>query len=316
MFFETAGIQVDPWLPPLVALAISFFTSMGGVSGAFLLLPFQVSVLGYTAPSVSATNHLFNVVAIPSGVYRYWREGRMLWPLTALVAAGTLPGVFAGAWVRIRWLPDPRHFKLFAAVVLAYIGGRLVVDLWRGGSGSRGRGSEGNEGCSGGGVECGSRRPEYASVGDPARIASFDRRRLVYLFQEKSYRVSVPAVFLLSLAVGMIGGIYGIGGGAIMAPLFVSVFELPVHTVAGAALMGTFVTSLAGVAFYEVLALFHPEQSVAPDWWLGFLFGLGGMVGMYLGARTQKHVPAKAIKALLAAVLAFTATRYVAEFFA
>lgn len=315
VFFATSGIQVDPWIPPLVALAISFFTSMGGVSGAFLLLPFQVSVLGYTAPSVSATNHLFNVVAIPSGVYRYWREGRMVWPLTALVVAGTLPGVFAGAWVRIRWLPDPKNFKLFAAGVLAYIGGRMVVDLVRGRGGAGGGGGGGRGGPWEGEGKTARPKPSYGAGGASTRIASFDRRRLVYVFQGSTYGVSVPAVFLLSLVVGMVGGIYGIGGGAIMAPFFVSVFGLPVHTVAGAALMGTFVTSLAGVAFYEVLAVFHPEQSVAPDWWLGLLFGLGGMVGMYLGARTQKHVPARAIKALLAGVLAFTAARYVLEFF-
>lgn len=68
MVFHSAGIEVAPWIPPLVAFGISFFTSMGGVSGAFLLLPFQMSVLGYTHPSVSATNQLFNIVAIPSGV--------------------------------------------------------------------------------------------------------------------------------------------------------------------------------------------------------------------------------------------------------
>jgi uncharacterized membrane protein YfcA len=47
LFFQTAGLEVAPWVPPLVAFAISFFTSMGGVSGAFLLLPFQMSFLGY-----------------------------------------------------------------------------------------------------------------------------------------------------------------------------------------------------------------------------------------------------------------------------
>ena len=97
MFFPLSGVTVDPWIPPLVAFAVSFLTSMGGVSGAFLLLPFQMSVLGYTSPSVSATNQLYNIVAIPSGVYRYWREGRMIWPLVWAVVAGTLPGVLIGA---------------------------------------------------------------------------------------------------------------------------------------------------------------------------------------------------------------------------
>lgn len=30
MLFHTAGIEVAPWIPPLVAFVISFFTSMGG----------------------------------------------------------------------------------------------------------------------------------------------------------------------------------------------------------------------------------------------------------------------------------------------
>lgn len=99
MLFPISGIEVNPFIPFVVAYVVSFITSMGGVSGAFLLLPFQVSMLGYTAPSVSATNQVFNIVAIPSGVYRYIREGRMLLPLTWAVIIGTLPGVFIGAWI-------------------------------------------------------------------------------------------------------------------------------------------------------------------------------------------------------------------------
>lgn len=73
MYFPTAGIECNPVVPFVVALGISFITSMGGISGAFLLLPFQMSILGYTNPSVSATNQFFNVIACPSGVWRYWR---------------------------------------------------------------------------------------------------------------------------------------------------------------------------------------------------------------------------------------------------
>jgi uncharacterized membrane protein YfcA len=48
-----------PIYTALVAFFISFFTSMAGVSGAFLLLPFQMSVLGLATPAVSATNLVF-----------------------------------------------------------------------------------------------------------------------------------------------------------------------------------------------------------------------------------------------------------------
>jgi uncharacterized membrane protein YfcA len=51
-------------------------------------------------------------------------------------------------------------------------------------------------------------------------------------------------------------------------------------------------------------------MAVAPDWPLGLLFGVGGAAGMYCGARLQKHLPAKAIKGMLAAVILFVALGY------
>ena len=96
MFFDVAGIWVPLWVPPVVAFVISFFSSMVGVSGAFLLVPFQMSVLGYVTPSVSATNLVFNLVAIPGGVWRYAQEKRVDWRLAWMIAAGTMPGMLAG----------------------------------------------------------------------------------------------------------------------------------------------------------------------------------------------------------------------------
>lgn len=317
MFFQTAGIEVALWVPPLVAFVISFFTSMGGVSGAFLLLPFQMSFLGYTNPSVSATNQLFNIVAIPSGVYRYWKEGRMVWPLTWVVVAGTLPGVFIGAYVRVAYLPNPKNFKLFAAAVLLYIGIKMGGDLLRKKANNmtqknsekrfqemmrRYRLQKNNK--------------EVADTTMPAvAVTHFTMKRLGYTFHGENFDVSFWGIFALSFIVGVVGGVYGIGGGSIIAPFFVTFFGLPVYTVAGAALMGTFVTSMAGVAFYQAIAPFYPDMSVAPDWLLGILFGIGGTAGMYLGARCQKFMPARAIKWMLAGIIILTATKYIVEFF-
>ncbi len=111
MNFPVSGVETPFWVPPLVALVVSFFSSMGGISGAVLLLPFQMSVLGFTSPAVSSTNLVFNIVAIPGGIYRYAREGRLLRPLTWVVVAGTAPGVVLGELVRLTWLPDPEAIQ-------------------------------------------------------------------------------------------------------------------------------------------------------------------------------------------------------------
>lgn len=318
VFFHTAGIEVALWIPPLVAFVISFFTSMGGVSGAFLLLPFQMSFLGYTNPSVSATNQVFNIIAIPSGVYRYCKEGRMVWPLTWVVVVGTLPGVFIGAFVRVAYLPNPMHFKLFAAMVLFYIGLRMVRDLLNKNPGNSNKDSSEQQ------FQKTVQRHQSKAT-DPqivgpttfkkVKVTHFNLKRLGYTFYDETFDVSFWGIFILSFIVGILGGIYGIGGGSIIAPFFVTLFGLPVYTVAGAALMGTFITSVAGVAFYQIIAPFYPDISVAPDWQLGILFGFGGMAGMYLGAYCQKFVPAKVIKWMLAGIIVFTATKYVAAFF-
>jgi uncharacterized membrane protein YfcA len=318
MEFPISGVTVHPLVPPLVAFVISFFTSMGGVSGAFLLLPFQVSVLGFVSPSVSATNQLFNIVAIPSGVARYIREGRMVWPLTWVVIVGTLPGVLIGAVVRVRWLPDPRSFKLFAGLVLLYIGIRLAREVVRMGPTGADRATAEQRFQSV--VTAHSRRIEADVAAGRAEIPKvavrrFGLDRIEYEFYGEVYDFPTVGIFALSFVVGIVGGVYGIGGGAIIAPFFVTVFRLPVYTVAGAALMGTFITSIAGVGFYQAIAPLYPDMTVAPDWALGALFGVGGAAGMYLGARTQKFVPARAIKAMLGLVVLFTAAQYIVGFF-
>jgi uncharacterized membrane protein YfcA len=268
MLFETAGIVVPVWVPPVVAFVISYFTSMVGVSGAILLLPFQMSVLGYVAPSVSATNLVFNLVAIPSGVWRYAHEQRMDWRLARFIALGTLPGLLAGWWLRVHWLADPRGFRLFVGLVLAGLALRLVL------------------------------APPATNGTGARQPGAFPAR----------------AVFWLALGIGVIGGAYGIGGGALMAPVLVGTLGFSIHAVAGATLFGTLLTSVVGVALYQFLPS-PPGMETRPDWLLGILFGLGGAAGMYLGARTQKHVPQRALKLGLALLMIGLAGGYVVQFF-
>ncbi|MCL5991237.1 MAG: sulfite exporter TauE/SafE family protein [Bacteroidetes bacterium] len=310
MYFEVSGVNVSPFIPPLVAFIISFFTSMGGVSGAFLILPFQVSVLGFTSPAVSSTNQLYNIVAIPSGVYRYIKEGRMVWPLTWIVIIGTLPGVFIGALLRISYLPNPTHFKIFAGFLLLYIGIKVVLEVVK---------RKKNNGIQSPEEKFQEMMKNYKNnSSDENRpklprvtVKKFNISHLIYDFYGETYDVQSYKILIISFIVGIVGGVYGIGGGAIMAPIFVAFFRLPVYTVAGAALMGTFITSVAGVIYYQILSNYYPGLSVAPDWPLGFLFGIGGFAGMYCGARLQKYVSPKIIKWILGISITSLALNYI-----
>ena len=312
MYFPIANIEINPFIPPAVAFFISFFTSMGGVSGAFLLLPFQVSVLGFNTPAVSATNQLFNIIAIPSGVYQYIKEGRMVWPLTWVVIIGTLPGVLVGAVIRIQYLPDPRNFKMFVGLVLLYIGSRLIKGIL-----TKKRIENGKLSAE---EEFQNIVKEFNTKYEKNKlpkviVTQFSLTRISYDFYGQNFNINTFGIVALSAVVGIIGGVYGIGGGSIIAPFFISFFGLPVYTIAGAALMGTFVTSIAGVIFYQTIAPFYPDMAISPDWLLGFLFGIGGFGGMYCGARVQKFVSAKTIKWILTGCILFTSFKFIISFF-
>lgn len=298
MHFPVSGVSCPIWVPPAVSFCIALLTAPAGLSGAFVLLPFQMSVLGFVTPAVTPTNLIYNIVAIPGGVYQYIRERRMAWPLTWAIIAGTLPGVFAGAVIRIRYLPDPRYSKLFVGFVLLYMGSRLLWDVRRRPAAS----------------EPGFRTPLPADAAVKTTFTS--ARRIEYEFWGERFSFSPAAVFVLALLVGVAGGIYGVGGGAIIAPYVVAILHLPTYSIAGATLFGTFITSIAGVAFFELLARTSLSAGVAvqPDWTLGVLFGVGGLAGSYCGARLQKYLPERWIKLFLGLLVAALACFYIAQF--
>ncbi|MEU0424546.1 sulfite exporter TauE/SafE family protein [Streptomyces canus] len=115
----------------------------------------------------------------------------------------------------------------------------------------------------------------------------------------------------LALAVGVAGGIYGIGGGSLLGPILVG-RGLPVARVAPAALAATFATSLVGAAAYALLSLVSTGD-VAPDWWLGLACGTGGLIGGYLGARLQPRLPERVLRLLLGTIAAALGALYAGQ---
>jgi uncharacterized membrane protein YfcA len=252
------------WAGFAAGLLISMVTAPVGVSGAVFLLPVQLSVLGVPSPAVTPTNLLFNVVAGPGALWRYRRDGALRGSLVRRLVAWTLPGVIAGAAIRVFALPGPGVFRILVAAFLLPLGTWLCLCTLR-----------------------------------PAR---------------KSPDAAEPSAHVLAalaLTVGVVGGIYGIGGGSLLGPILAA-RGMPMARIAPATLAATCTTSVAGAAAYAVLALATPGP-VAPDWWLGLACGLGGLVGGYLGARLQPHLPETALRLLLGTLAAALGALYVAQ---
>jgi uncharacterized membrane protein YfcA len=261
--------MLGPGWTEAVALAAAYVIAVlatpAGISGAVLLLPFQVSVLGTPSPAVTPTNLLYNIVATPGALYRYWRQRQRGGRLALVLIGGTVPGVIAGSVVRVELLPSASVFDLVVAAVLIPLG--AVIALTRPGSG-----------------------PQPDAPSRPAQV------------------LPVPVLIALAVAVGCVGGIYGIGGGSILAPILVGTGRKPAE-VAPAALASTFVTSVAGVITFTILAI-HAHVHAAPDWPTGIALGAGGLAGAYSGARIQSRLPELLIRRVMAILVIAIGVRY------
>jgi uncharacterized protein len=246
----------------VAAFAIAVLATPAGISGAVLLLPFQVSVLGTPSPAVTPTNLLYNVVATPGALYRYWRQEQTGGLLALVLIAGTLPGVIAGSVIRVELLPSAHLFDFVVAAVLIPLGAWLALT-----------------------------RPTPPEGEVPAA-------RLI----------PPPVLVLLAAVVGCVGGIYGIGGGSILAPILIGTGR-PAREVAPASLASTFVTSVAGVVTFMILSLHH-HGPVAPDWPTGVALGIGGLAGAYAGARLQRRLPDVLIRRVMGVLVIAIGGRY------
>jgi hypothetical protein len=115
-------------------------------------------------------------------------------------------------------------------------------------------------------------------------------------------------IVALALAVGTIGGIYGIGGGSILGPILVGL-GFSVVEVAPAALASTFITSIAGVLAYAILSL-RVSGSIAPAWGVGLAMGIGGLFGGFVGAGLQSRLPEQLLRRGLGGLALVLGVRY------
>ncbi|MCB5167341.1 TSUP family transporter [Streptomyces bambusae] len=259
---------MDGWLlwgGLAAGLLIAMVTAPVGVSGAVFLLPVQLSVFAVPNPALTPTNLLYNVVAGPGALGRHHRAGSLWSPLTRRLITGTLPGVVAGAALRVFVLPGPAVFRIMIACLLLPLGLWLCARTLRPSA------------------------PAAVGTGEP----------------------SPGTLTGLALAVGVVGGLYGIGGGSLLGPILAG-RGLPMSRLAPAALAATFATSVVGAATFALLALFHGGD-IAPHWRLGLACGLGGLIGGYLGARLQPRLPETLLRLLLGLLAIGTGTLYAAQ---
>jgi uncharacterized membrane protein YfcA len=99
----------------------------------------------------------------------------------------------------------------------------------------------------------------------------------------------------LGAVVGLVSGLFGVGGGLLFVPAQVTLFRIPIKRAVGNSLAGVLLTGMSGMVTH--LALGHV------DWRQGLMLVAGGLVGIVLGTKVMHLTPNAALRKALAALL-------------
>jgi uncharacterized membrane protein YfcA len=244
-----------------------------GAGGGFVLVPLLLLIYPDYGPERVTSISLAVVWAnATSGSIAYARQNRIDYVTGALFAASSVPGVVAGALL-VHLVPQ----RLFSILFAALLGGVVVLLL---------------------------RRPSM-TLREPLRGRGVLVRTMIAadgISYRYGYRIWQGVA--ISLGIGFISSLFGIGGGIVHVPVMIVLFHIPVpvavatshFVLAFMAGGGTIVHLANGTLAGEQL-----RQAVA--------LGAGAVAGAQIGAWLSHRLPGRAVLRLLALALVGLALR-------
>lgn len=254
----------------VAAMGASIYGSMVGSGGGFIMVPVLLVLFPTADPAlvtvVSLTGVVLNGV---SGSFAYAKLRRIDYRAGLAFAAATVPSAIFGALVVKRLNGNQEAFRLMFGVFLTLVGLYSLV-----------------------------RRPFKAPAAGSAQAASpgtttiTDARGNVY-----TYRVNMSLGIVVSLFVGFMSSMLGIGGGLILTPLMVTIMGIPPHIATATAVFTLLFTSGSSVATHLLTGTLLKGGLVA------LVVGVGMVLGGQAGARLSQRVSSVSIVRLLAIAL-------------
>lgn len=257
----------------VLGLVIGAYGTIIGAGGGFILVPALILLYPDYEPDEFTSISLFVVFSnAVSGSVAYARQQRIDYKTALLFAACSMPGVIAGAFA-VQHVPERLFTAAFGAMLLA-----LAVTSLR-------------------------NRP--ATIREPLRGPGVLRRTVTddegrtYVY---AYRIWQAV--LLSLLIGFVSSLFGIGGGVIQVPAMIILLHIPT-------LFAT-ATSLCSLAFMSggasivhvangTLGGEHMEKAIA--------LAVGAVPGAQIGAVLAQRIRARHVVLLLASAVGVLGVR-------
>jgi len=109
----------------------------------------------------------------------------------------------------------------------------------------------------------------------------------------------VPISILIGAVAGTQAGLTGVGGGVFLVPLMVGLLGVAQHQAHGTSLTVIFPITVVGAITYAVLGYIPGDI----DWLLIPALAIGGVAGVFVGAKLMTRVPARQLRWIFSAFM-------------
>jgi uncharacterized membrane protein YfcA len=256
----------------LLGVAVGAYGTMIGAGGGFVLVPLMLLLYPDDPPelitSISLAVVFFNAL---SGTFAYMRQRRVDFVAGNAFAFATIPGAVAGA-LAVALLPRRLFDALFAVLLLAVA---MFLTL----------------------------RPAARVVQRRDRRGQVSRTMTDISGDTFVYSYHLWTGVALSVLVGFLSSLLGIGGGIIHVPIMVQVLLFPAHIATATSHYVLTISAFTGTLVHLV------SGDLAGGYDRTAALGVGVLVGAQVGARLSRLVRGNTLIRLLAVALAAVALR-------
>ncbi len=256
-----------------LGFAVAAYGTVIGSGGGFILVPALLLLFPEYGPEKATAISLAVVCANAiSGSLAYARHRQIDYRTGLLFAAAAAPGVVAGALL-VQHVPERAFSVMFGVLLLALAASslrRAPMPL----------------------------RQPLSGRGVVVRTIVLPDGRTF------RYRYRLWQGVLLSLAIGFVSSLFGIGGGVMLVPAWIQLIRMPVHfAVATSQFTLVFMTGGATALHLGSGTLAGEQLAQAA------VLAVGAVAGAQVGARIAQRLRGRTVQALLALALVVLAAR-------
>ncbi len=314
--FPLAGVRVPIWHVIWMGFWTGYTMAVVGEAAGIFALPYTMSVLQFTTPSVTPTTQLLTFLNPFGALFGFHRNRQHNLDLAKWVCLGGIAGGLIGPFMRITVLSETEPFIFAVGLALLAAGLHLMVAAFRGfrtrktGDGLEARFHR----------EAEARRlkglsPSGIPAGEPIRTIDREQGYIIIEYWGERWRLSQVTLTITGLLVGIVSAALGVGGGFLLVPIFSAIYRLPMYVLVAATIPYVIVLSAVGLFTYSFIIPSFTDLLIAPEWAWGFFAAAGGILGAWCAAKTQRYVPEHSLKLMLGGITGVAGALYVASFF-